>query len=158
LRAYKKNDNALVEIKNWTMVRAYLGYRRYSTDEEYEIIKRLLSLIELKHNLFIPTMKIKRREYTGSKYRKIYETKTPYTRLMESEEVSEEKKSELTQLKKSINLYKLSREIAMLLNKLDKAYERKHASKSNFGLNIELNSIKFNKSDGGAATNVYNKL
>ncbi len=46
----------------------------------------------------------------------------------------------------------------MLLNNLDKAYEREHAPKSNFGLNIEFNIIKFNKSDGCAATNVYNKL
>jgi hypothetical protein len=49
------------------MVRAYLWYRRYNTDDEYEIIKRLLHLIELKHNLFIPTMKIKRREYGKGK-------------------------------------------------------------------------------------------
>ena len=46
----------------------------------------------------------------------------------------------------------------MLVNKLDKAYKEKHASRSNFGLSIELNSIKFNKSEGDAVTNVYNKL
>ena len=32
-------------------------------ENEYEIIKRLLPLIELRHNLFIPTMKIQRREH-----------------------------------------------------------------------------------------------
>jgi hypothetical protein len=33
-----------------------------------------------------------------------------------------DKKSELTELKRIINLYKLTEEIAMLLNELDKAY------------------------------------
>lgn len=38
-RPYKKNDAPYVESKNWTMVRQYTGWRRYDTEEEYQILK-----------------------------------------------------------------------------------------------------------------------
>jgi len=52
----------------------------------------------------------------------------------------------LTGLKKSNNLYKLSGEIAMLLNELDKAYSRKHDRNNSFNIDIELNNFN----DGAA--------
>ena len=57
-RPYKKNDAPYVESKNWTMVRQYTGWRRYDTEKEYQILKKLTRLITLRHNLFIPQMKI----------------------------------------------------------------------------------------------------
>ena len=35
-RPYKKNDNALVEQKNWAAVRRHVGYDRYSTRVAFE--------------------------------------------------------------------------------------------------------------------------
>ena len=47
-RAYHKNDNPVVESRHWTLVRSYVGYRRYDTDAEYEVLKELmLSLIHI---------------------------------------------------------------------------------------------------------------
>jgi len=135
-RAYKKNDNALVEAKNWTMVRTYTGYRRYDTDEEFKILSELLNLIELKHNLFVPTMKVKRREERDGKMRKVYETKTPLKRLLEASEVYKNKKTELIMLKKSVNIYELNKKIKRLLVKLDNAYNKKYSLNS--GVNIDL--------------------
>ena len=57
-RPYKKNNAPYVESKNWTMVRQYTGWRRYDTEKEYQILKKLTRLITLRHNLFIPQMKI----------------------------------------------------------------------------------------------------
>ena len=140
-RAYRKNDNALVEAKNWTMVRTYTGYRRYNTEEEFEILSELLHIIELKHNLFIPTIKVKRVEEREGKMRKVYETKTPFKRLLEASEVDKNKKTELIMLKKSVNLYELNERMRMLLRRLDKAYSKKFSGRS--GLNIDLNTDDF---------------
>jgi len=124
-RSYEKNDNALVEVKNWTMVRGYLGYRRYDTEEEYRIIEKLLSLIEIKHNFFIPTMKRVRIESEEGKGR--WSVETPFKRLLSSKRVDDETKKRLIKKKKSINLYELSKEINRLLNELLKVYSRKRA-------------------------------
>jgi hypothetical protein len=52
----------------------------------------------------------------------------------------------LTELKRIINLYKLNKGIAMLLNELDKAYSGKHDRINSFNIDIELN----NSNDGAA--------
>jgi hypothetical protein len=57
-----------------------------------------------------------------------------------------DKESELTELKRIINLYKLNGEIARLLNELDKAYSRKHDRTNSFNIDIELNNFN----DGAA--------
>ena len=44
-RAYHKNDNPYVESRNWNLVRRYLGYRRYDTEEEIRIMDKLLRAI-----------------------------------------------------------------------------------------------------------------
>jgi len=140
-RSYRKNDNALVELKNWTMVRGYLGYRRYNTEEEYEIIEKLLGFIELLHNFFIPTMKKRVEEEENEKgktKRIVYETKSPYRRLIESDEISDEKKRELKKMKKSVSLYRLRREISMCLKRLDEAYSKKHRQYNSSKLDISL--------------------
>ena len=125
-RSYKKNDNALVELKNWSMVRSYLGYRRYDTEEEHKILSELMKLIEIKHNFFIPTMKlVKVINKQGKKKKRIYETKTPYKRLLESNDIPEEKKQELIEMKKNLNLYEINRKIESLQKKLNKAYLKK---------------------------------
>ena len=63
-RPYRKNDAPYVESKNWSLVRAYTGWRRYDTEEEYKVLDKLLRLVSLRHNLFIPTMKLNSRERT----------------------------------------------------------------------------------------------
>ncbi|MBI2485861.1 MAG: hypothetical protein HYW01_02675 [Deltaproteobacteria bacterium] len=46
-RAYRKNDNCYVEQKNWSVVRRALGYLRYDTQRELEIINRLHGYLRL---------------------------------------------------------------------------------------------------------------
>lgn len=137
-RAYRKNDNALVEVKNWSMVRAYVGWRRYDTEEEYEILSRLMRLIEIKHNYFIPTMKVvkvkeEEENERDKKRKRVYDVKTPYRRLLETPDVSEEKKKELKEKKKNLSLYQLNREIKSLLQKLNKAWIKKQRKGKRYG-------------------------
>ena len=43
-RPYRKNDNCFVEQKNWPVVRQQVGYLRYDTTEELEILRELGAL------------------------------------------------------------------------------------------------------------------
>uniref|UniRef100_A0A7C6AAC4 Transposase n=1 Tax=candidate division WOR-3 bacterium TaxID=2052148 RepID=A0A7C6AAC4_UNCW3 len=69
-REYHKNDSPYVESRQWTMVRSYLGYRRYDTEKEYAILDRLDRLISIKHNYFMPSMKLIKKERIGGKVHK----------------------------------------------------------------------------------------
>ena len=126
-RAYKKNDNPYVESKNWTMVRAYTGWRRYDTEEEYQILRKLTKLISLKHNLFLPQMKIVEKERINGKIRKRYEMDIPVNRVLRMEEVDEATKERLRSLRNNIDIVKLTRAIVYLKEKLEEAYQRKRS-------------------------------
>lgn len=124
-RPYRKNDAPYVESKNWSLVRAYTGWRRYDTEEEQEILGKLLKLVSLRYNLFMPTMKLIQRERIGGKIRKRYDLDTPFNRVMQIDIVSEEDKCKLSKLRESIDLIKLSLEIERLAEELDHIYQKK---------------------------------
>lgn len=112
-RAYKKNDNAHVEEKNWTHVRQYLGYERF---DNQEIVYRLNALYTdtFYHfvNFFLPSVKLINKQRIGSKIIKKHDLpKTPYQRILESEYVSQHSKQKLTAIFKTLNPYKLEEEI-----------------------------------------------
>jgi transposase InsO family protein len=57
-RPNKKNDNCFVEQKNWTHVKKYVGYLRYDTKEELEILNDLYqNELRLYKNFFQPSNK-----------------------------------------------------------------------------------------------------
>ena len=47
-RPYRKNGSPYVESKNWSMMRAYTGWRRYDTDEGLEALDSLLRLVAMR--------------------------------------------------------------------------------------------------------------
>ncbi len=126
-RAYKKNDNPYVESKNWTMVRAYTGWRRYDTEEEYQILRKLTRLISFRHNLFLPQMKVIGKERINGKIRKRYEMEIPLNRVLRMDEVDETIKEKLIRLRNNIDIVKLTTGIAYLKEKLEMAYQRKRS-------------------------------
>lgn len=125
-RDYHKNDSPYVESRHWTMVRSYVGYRRYDTEEEYEILDPLLRLISLLHNYFMPMMKLVKKERVGGKVHKKYEIDTPFNRVLRAKEVAEEKKREVIKRKSSLSYLKLVDEITHLQERLDEAYRKKY--------------------------------
>lgn len=126
-RPYKKNDNCFVEQKNSTHVRQIIGYLRYDTLLEMDIINDLFrNELRLYKNFFQPVMKLKGKyRDKGRIHRKYEEAKTPYKRMMESNQISQKKKDMLKKVYDSLNPAELKRNIDMKLHNLYKAYQKK---------------------------------
>ncbi len=125
-RAGNKNDGCYVEQKNWSIVRRTVGYARYDTDEEVDILNQIYDVLRLYVNMFQPVAKLISKERQGAKVKKIYDTpKTPCHRLLESPDVPEEVKAQLQKTFDELNPAALKREIDRLLKELTKAYLKK---------------------------------
>jgi len=118
-RAYRKNDQAHVEQKNWTHVRELFGYERVDHPDLIPLMNEIYKdywgpLM----NFFIPSMKLIRKTRIGARIKKEYDLpKTPYQRLQESAELSIEAKEKLRLRYESMNPFALS-------EGLDKRLER----------------------------------
>ncbi|MCL6579659.1 MAG: transposase [Candidatus Bathyarchaeota archaeon] len=118
-RPYQKNDNCYVEQKNYSAVRRLVGYLRYDTEQEQNLLEQIYSLSRLYYNFFLPNMKLVRKERIGSRVTKKHDLpKTPYQRLLESPELSLEQKDRLRQTYQQLNVVKLKREIDRLRERL----------------------------------------
>jgi len=123
-RPYMKNDNAYVEQKNNTHIRKWIGYDRFDTQEQLDMINDLYrGELRLFNNFFSPVMKIEFKEkVNNSVCRKKYDTaKTPYQRLMECDQIPGERKKELEKLYLSLNPVKLKQEINRKLKIIKKS-------------------------------------
>jgi hypothetical protein len=131
-RSYHKNDAPYVESKNGSLVRAYIGHRRHDTRREFLILRQLVPLISLRHNLFMPTMKLQpvaSEDQHTDRRRKT--TATPYHRLLASNRLSAFRRRRLRTLRRSTDYFKLTERIADLLRRLDRAYQSKYSPPSN---------------------------
>ena len=82
-RPYHKNDNRLVEQKNATLVRAYLGYGRLDAPAQAEALDRLYEQLWLYYNLFQPVLHLAEKVVTDSRLRRKWDTATtPYQRVV----------------------------------------------------------------------------
>jgi len=126
-RPYKKNDNCLVEQKNWTHVKKFVGYVRYDTTNELDMLNDLYQgELRLFKNFFQPVIKLVLKErIRGRIYRRYDKPKTPYQRVMESQGVPEEKKQQLSGIYESLNPAQLKRSIDRKLRVLSRAYQGK---------------------------------
>ena len=80
-RPYKKNDNAHVEQKNWTVVRRLVGYDRYSTRAALSKLEKVHMLSNQYTNFLQPVMKFQHKSRNGAKVHKVYDkARTPYER------------------------------------------------------------------------------
>lgn len=112
-RAYHKNDNAHVEQRNWTHVRQHFGYSRYDNPAVVPLINALCKgpLGQLL-NHFLPTQKLVEKRRNGQRMTRIYgRAQTPYERVLAAQEVTVEKKNELTSVHQRLNPFGLVREI-----------------------------------------------
>lgn len=125
-RAYHKNDNPAVESRHFTMVRSYVGYRRYDTDAEFKILAELLPLISLMHNYFTPTMLLLKKARVGGKVYKAYDMNTPYNRALKAETIAPQEKHDLRERKTRLYYPDLLRKVLQLTKKLDQAYRNKY--------------------------------
>lgn len=82
-RPYKKDDNAHIEQKNWTHVRKLVGYGRYDTPAAVAALNDLyVHELGLLQNLFLPSVKLLRKERIGARLRRRYDAaRTPLERV-----------------------------------------------------------------------------
>ncbi len=118
-RSYRKNDNCFVEQKNYSVVRRAVGYSRYDTEEQRNILNELYGHLRLYTNFFQPVMKLIEKTRIGSKVIKKYDKpRTPYQRVLESPSVPECKKQQLKEQYATLNPADLKRKITRLQQKL----------------------------------------
>lgn len=96
-RPHKKNDQAYVEQKNWSIVRHLVGYARLEGQASWDALQNLYDVVRVYVNFFQPSMKLVSKERAGAKVKKTYDTaQTPYQRGLADEQVSAEAKAQLT--------------------------------------------------------------
>jgi hypothetical protein len=118
-RAGRKNDNAYVEQKNWSVVRRAVGYWRYDSPQQLDLLNTLYARLHLYVNFFLPVMKLKEKVRFGSKVKRIHEDpQTPYARVLASHDVSDEHKAELREAYGYLDLIDLRRRIDELQEEL----------------------------------------
>lgn len=126
-RPYAKNDNCFVEQKNGTHVRKIVGYHRYDTREERDIVEMLYrGDLRIYKNFFQPIIPLISKERIGGHIKRKYGTpKTPYQRILEDKNVSNESKARLTETYQSMNPAQLKRNIKGYQDRLYRAYCKK---------------------------------
>ena len=112
-RAYRKNDNCFVEQKNFSCVRNFVGYYRFSALTERDALAVVYRSLCPLLNFFIPTMKLLSKNRVGSKIKKVYDKNvlSPYQRLMASRDISDDVKMELSRRLGLYNPVTLQREV-----------------------------------------------
>jgi hypothetical protein len=112
-RPYHKNDNCYVEQKNNSCVRNFVGYYRFSSQDECDALAAVYRPLCLLLNYFMPTQKLLSKTRVGSKIKKVYDKKalSPYQRLLASPDLSDEYKNELAKRYKLFNPVKLQQEV-----------------------------------------------
>ena len=120
-RAYRKNDNAHVEQKNWTHVRELLGYDRLENPAMLKELNALYLDWEKLNNFFKPSLKLVSKVRIKSRYQKKYDKpQTPFERLKASGILSKESQARLEREYKSLDPFELDKRIQRRLRKIEK--------------------------------------
>jgi len=137
-RAYRKNDSCFVEQKNYSIVRRNVGYLRYDTQQEVDILNELYMCLGKYTNYFLPVEKLISKTRRGSKITKKYDTaKTPYRRVLECDDIDDKIKERLKAKYESLNPAELKRKLSVLQEKLIKLNSLKQKAGKDLLLNEE---------------------
>jgi len=123
-RAYRKNDNAHVEQKNWSHVRQLFGYDRIEDPSLVDLMNDLYANEwSLYQNHFCPGMKLQEKIRINSKYHKKYDLpQTPYDRVLASEHVPASAKELLRVAHQALNPFilkkNIERKLRLIFNKV----------------------------------------
>lgn len=121
-RSYKKNDQANIEERNGHRIRKLVGYDRITQEEIVIMLNDIYqNEYRLLNNFFYTTRKLISKEKKGKKYIKKYdEAKTPYQRLLNSEDVDLSDKIKLMAEYKKLNPAELNRNLLKKMSHLKK--------------------------------------
>lgn len=120
-RPGNKNDGAHVEQKNWTHVRELVGYLRFDTDTELELLNEIWDLDWQFTNLLCTQQKLLSRQRVGAKVIKRHDpAQTPHQRALDSGVLTAAQKGRLTRTRNQMHPGQLQRRIDRLCDQLDR--------------------------------------
>jgi len=135
-RAYRKNDSCFVEQKNYSVIRRAVGYLRYDTKQEVDILNELYIYLGNYTNFFMPVEKLVSKTRKGSKTAKKYDmAKTPYRRVLECDDIDDKIKERLKAKYDSLNPAELKRKLSALQEELLKLNSLKQKAGKDLLLN-----------------------
>jgi hypothetical protein len=119
-RPYKKDDNAHIEQKNWTHVRKLVGYHRYDTASAVAALNDLYGHeLRLFQNLFLPSVKLLRKERVGARQRRRYDApRTPLERVQACPTADRPAVAQLVALRDRLDPFALAATIDHKLDRL----------------------------------------
>jgi hypothetical protein len=118
-RPYHKNDNRIVEQKNYTLVRMYLGYSRLDTPAQAQAVEDLYDEMWVYYNLFQPVLHLERKEVVDGRLKRTWDTATtPYQRVLATGMLPESERERLANLYRLTNPRALRRLITARLDRL----------------------------------------
>jgi hypothetical protein len=119
-RPYKKDDNAHIEQKNWTHVRKLVGYLRYDTPGAVAALNALYRHeLRLFQNLFLPSVKLIRKERVGARLRRRYDApRTPLERVQAGAEADATVVAQLVALRDQLDPFALAQAIDQKIERL----------------------------------------
>ena len=120
-RARRSNDNCYVEQKNGDVVRKTVEYFRYEGEEAYAALVKVYSFLNPLINYFYPTKKtVDKKTLPNGKVKRIFEKrlKTPYERLLEHPDVSNENKKKAMKTKKALDIITLHEKLEKACDEL----------------------------------------
>jgi hypothetical protein len=115
-RPYHKNDNCFVEERNGHIVRAYVGHARLDVEKTVDALNDLYDVLTPYLNHFIASRRIVSKERIGARWKVTREkiAKTPYRRVLERADISEEVKDKLRKEHALLNPAKMKKEVDRL--------------------------------------------
>lgn len=120
-RVFKSNDQCHVEEKNGSVVRKFVGFRRFEGEWLCWLMKEIYELTSLYVNYFQPSLKLESKERTDKHVTKRYlKARTPCQRLLEIRG-KEKMKRELRKTFLTLNPVELLTQIHSLQTKLDES-------------------------------------
>ena len=119
-RSGNKNDGAHVEQKNWTHVRQLVGYLRFDTPAELDLLNRIWELDGRFTNYLLAQQQLVSKQRHGAKVTKRFDrAKTPYQRAKNHAGVSELARAGMDATFKDLHLCSLYDEIQTLTAQLE---------------------------------------
>jgi hypothetical protein len=118
-RPYHKNDQAHVEQKNWSVVRRLVGYDRFETLAQAQLLQDIYQDLRLYINFFQPVLKLIAKEHMDNRIIKRYDTAaTPYQRLLASPQIPLQAKARLSNLYVQLNPVRLHTDLDRKVDQL----------------------------------------
>lgn len=118
-RPYRKNDQAHVEQKNWSVVRRLIGYDRFESEAEFRLLESIYADLRLYANFFQPVLKLVSKKRTDKKLTKRYDQAAPpFQRVLADKALPLTTKARLTNSYIQLNPAQLRTSIDLKVAKL----------------------------------------